>query len=174
MDCLSEVDYKNPENHVDNEHLSIGFVTRQTTNKLLKEGDISSQQHTKIFDAANTFFLRATEYLLKWCPLQDELVKHATWLDFEKRLEKCFHSVEYFVHQYPNIFPEMHMDQLNEQFLNYQLLSADEIPPVVKETAGLNKDDPYQVDVLWEYLRGLKKPGASRCEFDFSSKWLKW
>ena len=94
------------------------------------------------------------------------LLKHATWLDFEKRLEKCFHSVEYFVHQYPNIFPEMDMDRLNEQFLNYQLLSADEIPPVVKETSGLNKDDPYQVDVLWEYLRGVKKPGASRCEFD--------
>ena len=52
-----EVDYKNPENHMDNEHLSIGFVTRQTMNKLLKEGDISSQQHTKFFDAAKACHL---------------------------------------------------------------------------------------------------------------------
>ena len=77
---------------------------------------------------------------------------------------------QYFVHQYPNIFPEMDMDRLNEQFINYQLLSADDIPPVVKETAGLNEDDPYQVYVLWRYLRGVKKPGASGCEFDLLFK----
>ena len=53
---LPEVDYKNPENHMDNEHLSIGFVARQTMNKLLKEGDISSRQYTNFFDAAKAFF----------------------------------------------------------------------------------------------------------------------
>ena len=52
---LSEVDYNNPENLVDNEHLFIVFVTRQAINKLLKEGDISSQ-HTKFFHAAKAFF----------------------------------------------------------------------------------------------------------------------
>ena len=30
--------------------------------------------------------IRATEYLLKWCPLEDEHISHATWLDFENRL----------------------------------------------------------------------------------------
>ena len=62
------------------------------------------------------------------------------------------------------------MDQLNEQFLNYQLLSADDIPSEVKETAGLDEDDRHGVDVLWGYLRGMKKPGASRCEFDLLFK----
>ena len=115
---LSEVDYKNPENHMDNKHVSIEFVIRQTMNKLLDEGDISSRQYTKLFDIAKALFLQATEYLLKWCPLQEKLLQCATWLDFENRLEKCFHSVKYFVHQYPNIFPEMDMDRQNEQVLN--------------------------------------------------------
>ena len=64
----------------------------------------------------------------------------------------------------------MDMDRLNEQFLDYQLLSADDIPPVAKETAGLNEDDPHQVDILCGYLKGMKKPGASRCEFDLLFK----
>jgi len=32
-----------------------------------------------------------------------------------------FDSVEYFVLRYPEIFPDMGMDHLNQQFVNYQL-----------------------------------------------------
>ena len=83
-----------------------------------------------------------------WCPLNDELLTHTTWLDFEHRLERNFLSVQYFVLQYPQIIPDMNMDRLNEQFLNYQLLKGDDIPITVKESVGLWLDDPHQVDVL--------------------------
>ena len=53
--------------------------------------------------------------------------------------------MEYFVLQYPEIFPEMNIDQLNEQFFNYQLLAAEDIPAAVKESAGL-EEDLHQVD----------------------------
>lgn len=102
---------------------------------------------------------------MKWCPLDDELLTHATWLSFEDRLNKSFLSVEYFVHKYPDIFHGMDMNRLEEQFLNYQLLAADEIPKEVKEGAGLQEDDPYRVDILWGYLRNVKKPGTNSCEF---------
>ena len=39
---LSIVDFKNPENHLDNECLLIGFMTRQKIKKLVDEGDIYS------------------------------------------------------------------------------------------------------------------------------------
>ena len=152
---LSSVDFRNSENHVDNECLVTGFLTKQTICRLLREGDIS-YQHAPFFRAVKAFLVRATEYLLKWCPLEDELLTHATWLDFEHRLEKSFLSVEYFVLKYPEIFPEMNLDQLNEQFLNYQLLATEDIPVTVKESVGLKEEDPYQVDVLWGYLRGVK------------------
>jgi hypothetical protein len=44
--------------------------------------------------------------------------------------------VQYLVLQYPEIFPEIKKDQLDEQFLNYQLLSAEDIPTSVKDSAG--------------------------------------
>ena len=138
--------------------------------RLLDEGDISTWQYSSFFDAAKAFLVRATEYLIKWCPLEDELLTHATWLDFEHRLEKNFLSVQYFILHYPEIFPEMNMDQLNEQFLNYQLLSAEDIPKSVKDSAGLNESDPHQVDVLWGFLRGVKNPGSSSYAFDLLFK----
>lgn len=58
------------------------------------------------------------------------------------------------------------MNRLQEQFLNYQLLGAEEIPKEVKESAGLDDDDPHRVDVLWGYLRNIKKPGTKTLEFD--------
>ena len=32
------------------------------------------------------FFVCAASYLIKWCPLKEELLLHATWLDFEHTL----------------------------------------------------------------------------------------
>ena len=110
--------------------------------------------------------MRATEYLLKWCPLKDELLTHATWLDFEGRLEKSLNSVEYFVSIYPELFPQMDLDRLTEQFLSYQMLVSEDIPTTVKESVSLKPEDPHPLDVLWGYLRGLKTPGTNTFEFD--------
>ena len=77
-DRLLSVDFKDKANHVTNDNLVIGYVTKQTVQRLLKEGDISLYQQTTFFDAAKAFFIKATEYLLKWCPLKDELLLNAT------------------------------------------------------------------------------------------------
>ena len=39
-----------------------------------------------------------------------------------------------------------------------------------KESSGLEAEDPYRVDVLWTYLKDLKKPGTQECEFDLLFK----
>ncbi|CAB4036850.1 PREDICTED: uncharacterized protein LOC107326933 [Paramuricea clavata] len=164
---LTSIDFKNDENHVGNNCLSVGFLTKQSLDKLLREGDISPHQYAKFFMATKAFLIRASEYLLKWCPLEDELLMHATWIDFQHRLEKSFMSVGYFVAKYPEIFPDMDLESLNEQFLNYQLLLEEDIPAEVKEVAKCAEDDPhYRVDILWGYLKGVKKPGTNSLEFD--------
>ncbi len=58
------------------------------------------------------------------------------------------------------------MNRLQEQFLNYQLLATEEIPKAVKECAGLEDEDPHRVDILWGYLRNVKKPRTNCSEFD--------
>lgn len=110
--------------------------------------------------------MRCTEYLLQWCPFDDEVLTHATWLDFENRLEKSFLSVEYFVHRFPHILENVDTEQLNEQFIAYRTLLPEEIPDWVKESAGLGDDDPHQVDALWGYLRQVKSPGTNTHLFD--------
>ena len=89
---------------------------------------------------------------------------HATWLDLEQRFQKSFVSVEYvFCIRFPII------NRLNEEFINYQLLSLSNIPLTIKESANFSEEDPHRVDMLWGYLRGVKKPGASELAFDLFS-----
>jgi len=76
-------------------------------------------------------------------------------VELEKRLEKNFLSVEYFVYRY---LSEINMDHLSEEFLNYQTVSLDAIPKSVKKSVNLKEEDPHHVDVLWGHLRGLKEP----------------
>ena len=47
--------FQNPENHVDNECLVIGFLTKQTISWLLREGNISPHQHATFFRAVKAF-----------------------------------------------------------------------------------------------------------------------
>ena len=40
----------------------------------------------------------------------------------------------------------------------------EDIPNSVKESSGLDAEHPYRVDVLWHYLKDIKKPGTTECE----------
>ena len=83
-------------------------------------------------------------------------------------MKTTFSSVEYIVHRYSTLFPALSLDmeKLSEQFLTYQLLLEEDIPTSVKESVGLEPEDPFRVDVLWTYLKSIKKPGSHEHEFD--------
>ena len=162
---LSTVKYKEVQNQLEDSKLVIGLITKQKLRQLLDKGDVSEQQVAKFYTAARCFLIDATQYLIKWCP-ENELTTHATRMDFEHRLQKLFASVEYFVHRYPHLLSGINIDMLSEQFSDYQLLPDDEIPDSVKEDAGVEKERPHRVDVLWGYLRTVKKPGTNAPAFD--------
>ena len=161
LQCSDEV------NQVANRDLVIGFITKQEVNKLLHNGDISERQHSSFHAGTRKFFNCVTSYLLKWCPLRDDLLINASWIDFDKRLNKTFSSVEYFISRYPSFFENLNMDLVNEQFLSYQIMSEEDIPHSLK-------DDPdggaCNVDKLWGYLKNLKRPGTNSFEFDLLFK----
>ena len=50
------------------------------------------------------------QYLQKWCPVDDELLVNAEWLDFDKRQQKTFTAAEFFVYKFPHLFQNMDMD----------------------------------------------------------------
>lgn len=106
---------------------------------------------------------------------------NAKWIDFERRLNSTFSSVEYFIYTYPHIFPDMNLDMLMEQYLEYQLLSDDEIPESIMEEASTSNVDREveqahtehghcRVDIIWGFLRTVKKPGTSEFQFDLLFK----
>ncbi len=164
-DTLVNVSFSDMSNQLADKDLAIGFLTKQTLNQLYEEGDISEVQKKSFYKAARHFLMSAVDYLIKWCPFNEELMTHATWLDFERRLEKNFDSVEYFVHKFPKILGNINIDKLSEEFINYQMLCSNDIPSSVKSRANLQDEDPHRVDYLWGYLRTLQEPGTNHKAF---------
>ena len=129
-----------------------------------------TDQLKAFYTAVRAFYVQETDYLLKWCALQDKLLLHSTWIDFEHRLEQNFSSVEYFIGLYPNVFVDMNMEKLHEQFIYYQLLVTEDIVEAVHEKCGLQNEDVHCIDDLWLYLETLKTPGTNDKELDLLVK----
>lgn len=167
LDGLYTLQYSDEVNQVANSDLVIGFLTKQEVNKLLHNGDISAHQHSSFYTGVRTFLKRVTSYLLEWCPLRDDLLLNATWIDFHQRLNRTFSSVEYFVSRFPSILEHLNMDSVNDQFLSYQTMREEDIPDSLKDDPD---GGPCNIDKLWGYLKDLKKPGTNICEFDLLFK----
>ena len=56
-DGLLSVDFMNTNNHVTDDKMVTGFVTKQTVNRLLAEGDISTHKLSTFYNAARAFLL---------------------------------------------------------------------------------------------------------------------
>ena len=67
------------------------------------------------------------------------------------------------------MFTGMNIDQLNKQFLNYQLISEADIPKEVKEQANLAEDDPYHINSVGIFT-WFEKPVTNSLEFDLLFK----
>ena len=81
---------------------------------------------------------------------------NAEWLVFDKRQQKTFKAVEFFVYKFLHLFQDMNMDRLSEQFIAYQVFSI-----VCKTYVGLEPDNSYRVDDLWAYLNSRWIPGTN-------------
>ncbi len=96
-------------------------------------------------------------------------------MDFEKRESA---DIEYFVKQYNEFrkFTPEQMNALSEEFVEYQLMEAANIPPEVwkaaREREPEDEDEkPFlSIDVMWAYLS--KKKSADGCKL-ILLKWLK-
>ena len=83
--------------------LQIGIVTHQKIRHLVSEGDVDPLVGRKFYCAVRCFFERAVEYSLENYSYDDELLKNASFINFEKRLESDLLQAEYFVKRLVNI-----------------------------------------------------------------------
>ena len=91
-------------------------------------------------------------------------------MNFERRGECGFDSVEFFVHCYSHLqglTSPSEMELLQEEFISYQLLSDTDIPSRIWDEAKVGEDEDvhYRVDVLWKYLCQIQRVDSSELKF---------
>ena len=77
----------------------IGFATKMLLNALLDEGDILQEDANKFHKAVRGFEIEALNYSKTRLPIKDDVVKHARFLNVQRRLDTNFDDVLYFVHR---------------------------------------------------------------------------
>lgn len=156
-DDYASIDYLTSENQVADENLVVGFTTRQKLLRLLEEGDICTSDIRCFYSSVRHFLMKATQYLIKWCPLNDPLLHHANWIDFRNRQMCSLVSVEYFVGLYDHILGSIDHEKLTEQFLNYQLILDEDIPDHIKSVCSIDSGGSFSnIDQFWGYLMTIK------------------
>ena len=113
---------------LDNE-LHIGLLTRQYLRRLQNEVDITAAEVKKFYQAVRSFYTQATDYAFKNLPMNDDIIN---------REQAYFMQVEFFVQRYPNLLPFVSpstLNELEEEFLDYQLMLSAEIPDDVWKSA---------------------------------------
>ena len=163
------VDFSSFDNQLDNQNIFIGLMTKQLLQKFLNNGDVAVCDAKKFFTGVRSFYVATTRSILATYPLKDDVLKHAKFIDFERRKRCTFQSVEYFVSLFPHLDSlkaPKEMELLQEEFVSYQLLHDSEIPPAIWEEAHTGDDDLYyKVDVLWGYICKMQCIGSSELRF---------
>lgn len=85
------------EEIVENKNIFIGFTTKQKLRTLKTGGKISEEQIEEFYDSIKVFYIKAVNYLLENLPLDNEIIKHAAFVDFEKREKLNFDSVQVII-----------------------------------------------------------------------------
>lgn len=169
---LTEIDYTDRANQVDDSQLFIGLITRSEIQKKLDGGDISPRNVAKFFAAVRSFYSASVAYILKWLPWKEPVVKDSKFVDFFMKNECDFSMVTTYVQRYPALVAadNEQLDKLNEEFVDYQTLSKEDIPESVWNEASEVVDAQgvvlfWRMDIIWGHLAQMKLPGTGILRF---------
>ena len=164
---VTQVDFTSIANQLDNADITIGIATKQRLMKLLDGGDISERQKRTFYKSVRCFFVDAASQALQKLPFSDELLNHCKFVNFEVKDDCTFSSVEYFCARYLHIlnFTPSDLDRLQEEFLDYQILSKRDIPSAIWEEATVHEDDSvahYRMDIIWGFIQTIRNNDGSK------------
>ena len=134
---VDKVNFEEESQQLKDGQLFIRFATRQLLNKLVDEGDTDERKRDQFYQAVRHFYQRAALEAISKLPLQDDTLIHARFVDFFQGENASLEDVEFFLKNYPTVLPttarETHL--LLEEFVEYQLLSNEDIPKKVWDEA---------------------------------------
>ena len=83
---------QDPDNLLAQDKLFLAYLARSQIKKSLSEGDISQFEYDNFFDVCQAFHKEAFLYAAKWFPLNDDLLKEATFLNISDQ-KSCFQDI---------------------------------------------------------------------------------
>ena len=177
------MDYCDSTHQLEDSKLFVGLITSSTLRKKLHDGNITDRCVRKFYASVRSFYEAAVAYVLKWFPLDENLVRDSKFVDFRTKEQCVFSMVCTFIERYPKIlkFNDQELDKLNEQFLDYQALSSEDITKDVWEDAvcyevnmNSEKITYHWMDLIWSVLAEMKLPGMMSKDFLGYLRLPKW
>ena len=169
---LNEINLQDPTIYIPLASIHLGGMTKFTLQRLLNQGDISQTVYTRFLTAACEYFKAAFQYVLSKFPLNDELLKHARWINFQKRSQAKWESVEYFLSRFQSALNTVNIDELYDEFCDYKSLTDEDIgltawkeAKVVDGSVNDQEIFHYRVDILWWHLSQMVIPESSAKRF---------
>ena len=136
------------------------------------QGEISETAYTRFLTAAREYFKAAFQYVLSKFPITDELLKHARWINVQKRSQAKWESVEYFLSRFQSALNTVNIDEMYDEFRDFQSLTDEDIGLIAWKEAkvvdGLANDQEifhYRVDILWWHISQMIIPESSARRF---------
>ena len=139
---------------------------------------MSPSETRKFFKGVRKFYECATNYIKSKFRLNDDLIMHARFVNFDGR-ESCeFADVEYIIDHYQNVLSvnDVDIDQIFDEFVEYQLFEQSDIPHHVWQSAkemsegGESEESTFiRMDVIWAFLSKASTGDSCRLKFDGSS-----
>ncbi|KAL2091672.1 hypothetical protein ACEWY4_013935 [Coilia grayii] len=160
------VDSVDEDNQLPDAHLGIGFTTRTTLNRLVEAGHVSPEAVKKFHMAARSFFKTAVEYALAKLPLNDQVLQYSKFVDFKQKMDVSVDYVQ-FNHLLPYDEPK-EQDQLNDEFLEYQMMEETHIPDAIWRDAVVRQSEDgeyHRMDRLWAHLSTVKNRISGTLQF---------
>ena len=158
------------ENQKDGINLGHGIVTRNILKRLFSNGDIAQNNVDCFFNGVRDFFVKAFNNCVKWLQLDDSFIKSSVFVDFEKRNGISFDGVQEVIQSCNVIINNLTeepslLNTVEEEFMDYQAMTKDNILSTIWEAAKLS-DNSYYMDVIWCYLKSLSE--KIRLNFDLA------
>lgn len=151
-ECVTDVPFADKSNQHSNDELMIGFMTKQSLQKLKDE--VKPREIRKFYISARELFVGAALYITQKFPWDDPVFKHVCFVYFEKRKVISFESVEYFV-TISRALSNCRLCRWGKRWISWVPKSTGN--PDILESArsgSLNEDEQHKIraDTLWHKL----------------------
>ena len=110
----------------------LGMTMRATLNRLLENGNISSEEFGKVYNAAHHYF--RDSYIQEKFPITHDVISNLgsnlIWVDVIQRCEASWENVQVFIGRYSTLksFKGLDNNKVYEEFIDNQKLRDNDFP----------------------------------------------